>query len=100
MSDLRVNSVLQTPQQATAPVTRDRPRLRQAVGEVVSTTFYGPMLRIARNSTIQGKYGHGGRGEKVFQAQLDSEFVKLAGSGMRNSLTESIYQRLAKGKEE
>ncbi|MDM8008342.1 MAG: hypothetical protein QUV05_19555 [Phycisphaerae bacterium] len=100
MSDLRVTSVLQAPPHATAAATNDRPRLRKAVGEVVSATFYGPMLRIARNSTIEGKYGHGGRGEKIFQAQLDQEFLNLAGSRMRNSLTEAIYRRLAGGKEE
>lgn len=99
MSDLRVNSVLQSPSQVTAVVNKDRPGLRKAVGEVVSTVFYGPMLRIARNSTIQGKYGHGGRGEKVFQAQLDQEFLTLAGGRMRNSLTEAICSRLAGGKE-
>ncbi|HPD30065.1 MAG TPA: hypothetical protein PLL20_08735 [Phycisphaerae bacterium] len=99
MSDLRVNSVLQSPPQATAAVNKGRPALRKAVGEVVGTVFYGPMLRIARNSRIEGKYGHGGRGEKVFQAQLDQEFLSRAGGRMRNSLTEAICSRLAGGKE-
>ncbi|MGQ9649168.1 MAG: hypothetical protein ACUVXJ_03585 [Phycisphaerae bacterium] len=99
MSDLRVNSVLQSSPQVATAVNKDRPKLQKAVGQVVSTVFYGPMLRIARNGSIQGKYGHGGRGEKVFQAQLDQEFLTLAGGRMRNSLTRAICSRLAGRKE-
>jgi len=78
----------------------DRPQreamLRQAVDEMVGVTFFGPMLKMAHNSALKGKYGHGGRGEEMFQAQLDMELARRVGRGMKNGLSESIYQRYVK----
>jgi len=70
--------------------------LRQAVDEVVGVTFFGQMLKMARNSVIKGEYGHGGRGEEVFGAQLDMELARRVGGAMPTSLSETIYRRLAK----
>ena len=44
---------------------------------------------------LKGKIGHGGYGEQVFGPQLDLEFARRAGTGMNNSLSETIYRRLA-----
>jgi len=84
-------------QDAQANPEMRRRALRQAVGEMVGTTFYGEMLKISRSSVGQGKYGHGGRGEKVFGAQLDMELARCAGAGTKNGLAETIYNHLAKG---
>ncbi len=88
----------QNPAPATSRVSPDRAKLRKVVGEVVGSIFIAPMLKMARNEALQGKYGHGGRGERVFQAQLDQQLAQLVGGRMQNSLTESICDRLAKGK--
>ena len=99
MSDLRVSSVTQKPAQTTSGISPDMARLRKGVGEVIGTLFFGPVLKMANNNKVlQGKYGHGGRGERVFRAQLEAEFAKNAGGRMQNSLTEAICDRLAKGK--
>lgn len=78
---------------ASAPVRKQM--LRQAVDEMVGVTFFGEMLKIARSSPLKGKIGHGGYGEQVFGPQLDLEFARRAGTGMNNSLSETIYRRLA-----
>lgn len=70
--------------------------LRQAVDEMVGVTFFAPMLKMAHNSAIKGKYGHGGRGEEIFQGQLDLELAKRAGRGMKSGLSETIYNRYVK----
>lgn len=81
---------------ATDPGPRRRAILRQAVGEMVGVTFFGEMLKIARNSAIKGKFGHGGRGEDIFAAQLHLELARRMGQDMRSGLSEAIYNRLAK----
>lgn len=70
--------------------------LRQAAEEMVGVTFFGEMLKMARNAKIKGPFGHGGRGEEVFGGQLDQELARRAGQGMKNSLSEAIYKRLVK----
>jgi hypothetical protein len=73
---------------------RRKAMLRQAADEMVGITFFGQMLKMARNARIKGEFGHGGRGEEVFGGQLDQELARLAGQGMKNSLSEAIYKRL------
>ncbi len=82
---------------AGASVPQKKAMLRQAVQEMVGTTFYGQMLKIARSSPLKGKYGHGGRGEEIFQGQLDAELARNMGRGMKNnSLSEALYKRFEK----
>jgi hypothetical protein len=69
--------------------------LRQAAQEVVSTTFLGEMLKMSRSSPFKNKMFHGGRGEEIFQAQLDGELTRRAGGSMQNNLSEAIVKRLA-----
>ena len=69
--------------------------LREAVGSVVGTVFYGTLLKAMRNSVLKGEFGHGGRGEEVFQAQLDQMLVERVGQASGFSLHEALYKRLA-----
>ena len=94
MGDLRTSPVGLSPLQASARTPQGRAMLRKAVGEVIGSIFVGSMLRIAHNSALQGKYGHGGRGERIFQAQLDQQLAKMVGGRMQNRLTNAICDRL------
>lgn len=76
--------------------SRQDAQLRGIVNEVVGVTFFGPMLKTAHNSVLKGKYGHGGRGEEVFQSQLDMEFARSIGHGVRTDLAESLYRKLTR----
>lgn len=86
-----------TPSLATASVERQKAALRQAVGEMMGHVFYAPMLSMARDSVPRGKFGHGGRGEDVFAAQLNQELARRMGMDTANELTEAVYDELAKG---
>ncbi|MHC4063068.1 MAG: hypothetical protein ACYSUQ_07270 [Planctomycetota bacterium] len=65
-------------------------RLGDAADRVVGATFYGTLLRTLRSSSLRGEYGHGGRGEEVFQAQLDQIFAEQAGRARNFDLSKVI----------
>src|SRR5690242_14559171 len=81
-------ATLKTPQERHAA-------LRQAAQEVVGTTFLGEMLKLSRSTPFKNKMFHGGRGEEMFQAQLDAELTRRAGGAMQNNLSEAIVNRLS-----
>jgi hypothetical protein len=53
------------------------------------------MLRTMRESKLNGTYGHGGRGEEVFAAQLDGLLAERAGSASSRGLGDFLYRHLA-----
>ncbi len=75
-----------------------RQTVRQRVGEVVGDVFYGALLRQVQNSRLKGAYFHGGRGEDVFQGQLNIELARKIGQAGNNPiadrLTKTIQMRL------
>lgn len=75
-------------------VTRDLKRLRETTGQVIGSVFFGTLLKTMRESKLQGPYGHGGRGEQVFAAQLHGLLAERMGRGMTNGLGETIYRSL------
>ncbi|HOW72466.1 MAG TPA: hypothetical protein PKY77_17850 [Phycisphaerae bacterium] len=82
---------------ATAtPELRQR-MLRQVADELVGATFFGPMLKMARENPFKGKIGHGGRGEDMFGAQLDMALAKRASISLKTDLSDAICKRYAKG---
>ena len=74
----------------------DLERLREAAGQVVGSVFFGAMLRTMRESTRKPVYGHGGRGEEVFAAQLHDLLAERTASTRRMDLGEELYRRLEK----
>ena len=69
-------------------------RLRELSGAIVGSIFYGTLLRTMRESTLKGEYGHGGRGEDIFAAQLHGLFAERLGAAKQNPLAESLYRHL------
>ena len=82
-------------------VARDQARksLRTAANELVGEVFYGTLLRQMRQSPLKGKYGHGGRGEEVFQAQLDTELASRAGKASGASIADAVVDRFERNAE-
>lgn len=80
--------------QVMADPRQRKAMLKQVVNEFVGTTFFEPMLKAAHNSKLKGKYGHGGRGEDIFQGQLDAELARSMGQGIKTNLGEAIYRKL------
>ena len=78
------------------PTTRDPlSKLRDAIDQTVGLVFYGTLLKTMRNSPLKGTIGHGGRGEEIFQNQLDQLFVERASGARSYSLNDTIFERLA-----
>ncbi len=73
--------------------TRHQP-LDRAAGELVGSVFYGKLLSQMRDSKLKGKYGHGGRGEEVFSAQLHGMLAERIGASDKSGLKEAVYKRL------
>ena len=90
MSDVGVTSVIAAGRPGT-----DFPHLREKVNEFVGLAFYLPLLNSAQTGSLQGKYGHGGRGEEMFRSQLNLELARRAGQAGRLGVDEAIYRRLA-----
>ncbi len=70
------------------------PRLREAAGQAVGSVFFGTLLKMMRESDLKGGYGHGGRGEDVFSAQLHGLFAERLGGAVKTPLTEAIVRTL------
>ena len=71
-------------------------RLRETAGKIVGRVFYGTMLKMLRESGLKGKYGHGGRGEEAFSAQLHDIFAERMGQADGNPLTEAVVKAYLK----
>lgn len=77
-------------------VSRDLTRLREISGKIVGSVFFGTLLKTMRESNLTGQYGHGGRGEEVFAAQLHGILAERMGSAMNGGLGEALYRSLEK----
>jgi len=75
---------------------RARAELRQTAREVTGQIFFGTLLRQLRSSTLKGEYGHGGRGEEIFQAQLDQILAERAGRGTDTDIADALVRRYEK----
>lgn len=87
-----IESVTQHP----GRVERDLERLKEAAGQVVGSVFYGTLLKTMRESELKGPYGHGGRGEEVFAAQLHTIWAERMGTETRGGLGEVLYRHLSR----
>jgi hypothetical protein len=70
-----------------------RAATKQVISELVGVTFFGQLLKMARNTAFKGDYGHGGRGEEIFRGQLDMHLVQRASKAMSRGLHEALYSR-------
>jgi peptidoglycan hydrolase FlgJ len=55
----------------TLPAGDPPEKLREAFTDFVGQTFYGQLLSAMRKTVGKPAYFHGGRGEEVFQGQMD-----------------------------
>jgi hypothetical protein len=97
-----VQAMKQSTQAAqTAPATRAEltPRqkeLKAVVNELVGSVFFGEVFKSVRESKLKGEYGHGGRGEEIFSAQLHDVLAKKMGRSTQLGLNDAIYRYFEK----
>ena len=70
-----------------SPADDASPELREAFTQFVGETFYSQMLGAMRSTVQKPAYFHGGRGEEVFQGQLDQVLAE--------EMTEATAERFA-----
>lgn len=68
--------------------------LRETIGRVIGSVFFGTLLKTMRESSFKGQYGHGGRGEEVFAAQLHGLLAERLGATAPSGLADVLYDRL------
>ncbi len=90
---MTVSDVNSVTQRARDPQP-DLERLRTAIGSVVGSVFYGTLFKTMRESALNGPYGHGGRGEEVFAAQLHAHLAEEMGTSRAGGLADVLYKRL------
>lgn len=83
---------------AAATTSPKNDTLRETVGEFVGNVFYGTLMRQMEKSPIKGKFGHGGRGEDVFQSQLHMEYAKRLGRAPGDPIADRIYEAMTRGR--
>ncbi|MEM9825567.1 MAG: rod-binding protein [Planctomycetota bacterium] len=69
-----------------------RYELQEVFSEFVGQTFFGTMLASMRKTVGKPAYMHGGRGEEVFQQQLDEQIVKELTESSASSVAQPMFE--------
>ena len=69
--------------------------LRDAAEQLVATTFIMPLFSQLRNDPMASEMFHGGRGEKVFQQQLDQVLSDRISTGAGFELVDTVADYFA-----
>ncbi len=64
---------------------------REAFQDFVGQTLFGQMLQSMRSTVGKPAYFHGGRGEEVFQKQLDQLLVENISDASASKLSDPMY---------
>ena len=65
--------------------------LREAFDDFVGQTFFGQLLHAMRKTTGKPAYFHGGRGEEVFQSQLDQVIVEQLSNASAEQFADPLF---------
>lgn len=71
-------------------------QLREAAEKLVSTTLIMPLFEQLRNDPLAVNLVHGGRGEKIFQQQMDQVLSDRIAGATRFDLVDAVYKHLSK----
>lgn len=71
---------------------QDQKELRGAFDAFVGKVFYGQLLAEMRKSVGKPAYFHGGRGEEVFQAQLDQVLGERMAQSNASQFSDAMFQ--------
>ena len=69
-------------------------RLEETIGRIVGRMFYGTLMQQMRDSTLKGSFGHGGRGEEIFAAQLHGLLAERMGVADRDAIGKVLISSL------
>lgn len=72
--------------------------LREAFGDFVGNTFYGQLIASMRKTVDKPAYFHGGRGEEVFQGQLDQMLAEKLSDATQEQFAEPMFELFMLGR--
>ena len=72
-------------------IDADPQELRDRFTEFVGQTFFGSVLASMRKTVGKPAYMHGGRGEEVFQQQLDQVIVKELSTASADQFADPMF---------
>jgi peptidoglycan hydrolase FlgJ len=78
---------------AKTAVSSDDPAVREAFTASMGQTFYGQMMKAMRQTVGKSKYFHGGRGEQIFQQQLDQIVVEKMSRTCAAPMVDPMYEQ-------
>jgi peptidoglycan hydrolase FlgJ len=67
--------------------------LRERFTQFVGETFFGQMIKAMRSTVDKPAYFHGGRGEEVFQGQLDQQLAEHLTEASASKFAEPLFER-------
>jgi peptidoglycan hydrolase FlgJ len=72
--------------------------LREAFGDFVGNTFYGQLIASMRKTVDKPAYFHGGRGEEVFQGQLDQMLAEKLSDSTKEQFAKPMFELFMLGR--
>src|SRR5688500_16591557 len=78
---------------APQPASTESAELRQQFTQFVGEVFFGQMIKAMRATTGKPAYFHGGRGEEVFQGQLDQKLAEHLTEASAARFAEPMFER-------
>jgi Rod binding domain-containing protein len=70
---------------------KNNAEVKDAFNRFVGETFYGQMLKAMRKSVDKAGYFHGGRGEEIFQEQLDQTIAQNMAKSTADQFTGPMF---------
>jgi len=66
--------------------------VREAFDQFVGQTFFGQLMKSMRQSVGKPAYFHGGRGEEIFQAQMDQVLTERMTEATANTFSGPMFE--------
>jgi Rod binding domain-containing protein len=79
--------------QGASAQTKGNTELREKFTQFVGEVFFGQMIKAMRATTGKPAYFHGGRGEEVFQSQLDQKLAEHLTEASAERFAEPMFER-------
>jgi hypothetical protein len=70
-----------------------RDEVREKFTQFVGEAFFGQMIKAMRSTVGKPAYFHGGRGEEVFQGQLDQQLAQHLTAASADKFAEPMFER-------
>jgi peptidoglycan hydrolase FlgJ len=92
MPSLAPESFSETLAAAKEGEPQEKEPLREAFQDFVGQTLFGQMLSSMRSTVGKPAYFHGGRGEEVFQQQLDQLLVEEISEASASTVADPMFE--------